>query len=126
MPTAVVSHEEIAQRLQSGPNIWIAVADGDMDRVKFLLEHGNVTPTSKDMAEYTPIHAAASYSQHDLLRFLLSYPGVSKDAVNVRDEDGDTPLYFCEDLATAQLLVTELGADVKVVNDQNLTVSRNV
>ncbi|WFD44033.1 hypothetical protein MPSI1_002698 [Malassezia psittaci] len=121
MPAAVVSKEEIAQRLQSGANIWIAVADGDIDRVKFLLEHGNVTPTSGDMAKYTPIHAAASYSRHDLLRYLLSYPGVSKDAVNVRDEDGDTPLYFCEDLATAQLLVTEFGADVKIVNDQNLT-----
>ena len=122
MPTAVASQEEIAQRLQSGPNIWISVADGDKERVKLLLEQGHATPTSRDMVRYTPIHAAASYARHDLLRFLLTYPGVSKDAVDVRDEDGDTPLYFCEDVATAQLLVTELGADVKVVNEQNLTV----
>lgn len=124
MPTATPSQEEIAERVHNGPNIWIAVADGDEERVKLLLEHGGVTPVTGDMVQYTPIHAAASYGRHDLLRLLLRYPGVAKDAVNVRDEDGDTPLFFCEDRPTAELLVTEFGADPSLQNDEGITVRR--
>lgn len=124
MPTATPSQEEFAERVQNGPNIWIAVADGDEERVKLLLEHSGVTPVTGDMVQYTPIHAAASYGRHDLLRLLLRYPGVAKDAVNVRDEDGDTPLFFCEDRPTAELLVTEFGADASLENDEGITVRR--
>lgn len=122
MPAAVPSNEEIAARVQQGSNIWIATADGDFGRVKLLLEHGDVSPVSGDMVKYTPIHAAASYGRADLLRFLLTYPNVPNDAVNVRDEDGDTPLFFCEDVETAKLLVTEFNADAQIKNDEGLTV----
>lgn len=123
MPAAVPSKEEIAERVNNGPNIWISVADGDTERVKLLLEHGGVTPVSEDMVKYTPIHAAASYGRHDLLRLLLNYPNVPKDAVDVADEDGDTPLFFCEDVSTARLLVTEFGASTTLKNDEGFTVS---
>ncbi|WFC96213.1 hypothetical protein MBRA1_002869 [Malassezia brasiliensis] len=125
MPTAIPSQEEIAERVRNGSNIWIAVADGDDERVKLLLEHGGVTPVTGDMVQYTPIHAAASYGRHDLLRFLLRYPGVDKNAVNVRDEDGDTPLFFCEDRPTAELLVTEFGADARLQNDEGITAAQH-
>lgn len=67
MPAPVPSQEEIAAKVREGPNIWIAAGDGDLDRVKLLLEHGGVTPTSADFSKYTPIHAAASYGRAELL-----------------------------------------------------------
>lgn len=136
MPAAVPSKEEIATSVAGGPNVWIAAGEGNMERVKFLLEHGGtaptntgVTPTSGDAAKYTPIHAAASYAHHDLLyvalltrRYLLTYPGVAKDAVDVEDADGDTPLFFCEDIPTATLLLEEFHADANHKNADGLTV----
>ncbi|WFD40460.1 uncharacterized protein MJAP1_003446 [Malassezia japonica] len=125
MPAPVPSQEEIAAKVREGPNVWIAAGDGDLDRVKLLLEHGGVTPTSADFSKYTPIHAAASYGRAELLRFLLTYPNVSKDAVNVTDDDGETPLFFCEDVPTAKLLVDEFHADASRKNHEGLTAAEN-
>ena len=58
----------------------------------------------------------------DRSRLLLSYKNEPQSSCNVRDEDGDTPLFFAEDVPTAQLLV-ELGADAKLKNDEGLTAA---
>ena len=58
---------DVVRSVSEGANIWIAASDGDLGRVRFLLEHGDVVPTSADAARYTPIHAAASYAKHDVL-----------------------------------------------------------
>ena len=43
--------------------------------------------------------------------------------VNVKDSDGDTPLYTVESLSTAQWLVQH-GATVDMKNNEDLSVSR--
>ena len=58
----------------------------------------------------------------DRSRLQLSYKNEPQSSCNVRDEDGDTPLFFAEDVPTAQLLV-ELGADAKLKNDEGLTAA---
>ncbi|KAI6008137.1 hypothetical protein F5J12DRAFT_905252 [Pisolithus orientalis] len=70
-------------------NIWIAAGDA-------------ISPNAPDPFTYTPMHAAASYGQHQVLSYLVSKGG----DVNVTDEDGDTPLYTVENVETAQWLIS--------------------
>lgn len=116
---------EAVSAVSSGANVWVAVADGDIERVKFLLEHEGMTPTSKDESGYTPLHAAASYNQYVLLRYLLEQADDAKGAINVIDNDGDTPLFFCDVLETAKLVVEEYGADPKHRNHEGLSAAQN-
>ncbi|KAI0691519.1 ankyrin repeat-containing domain protein [Cerioporus squamosus] len=97
--------------VQHEKNIWVAAGDGDIERVRELIEVHSISPNVPDPNTYTPMHAAASYGHLDILEYLISRGG----DVNVTDEDGDTPLYVVENVRTAQFLV-EHGA---VVNRQN-------
>lgn len=49
----------------------------------------------------------------------------TNNAVDVTDNDGDTPLFFAEKLDTAKLLVDDLGADPTHRNDAGLTAAEN-
>lgn len=75
-----------------------------------------------DSTGYTLLHAAASYSALDLLRALVT---TYKADANVRDADGDTPLFYAESAEVARCLVEELGADVSVVNEEGVGVREN-
>ncbi|ODV87105.1 hypothetical protein CANARDRAFT_194304 [[Candida] arabinofermentans NRRL YB-2248] len=98
-------------------NIWVAAADDRFDTVKNLIESGEYTANSKDPNGYTPIHAATSYSNLKLLKFLILE---CNGDVNIQDNDGDTPLHHVEDVETAKLLV-ELGADINIKNKGGLS-----
>ncbi|KAF9565220.1 ankyrin [Agrocybe pediades] len=93
-------------------NIWVAAGDGDLDRVRVLIEQHSLSPNMPDPNSYTPMHAAASYGHIHVLEYLISRGG----DVNITDSDGDTPLYTVENVETARFLV-EHGA---VVARQNL------
>ncbi|KAK7033062.1 ankyrin [Favolaschia claudopus] len=82
-------------------NIWVAAGDGELDRVRHLIEHESVSPNAPDPFTYTPMHAAASYGQLQVLEYLISCGG----DVNVEDSDGDTPIYTVENVETARFLV---------------------
>ncbi|KAK0542064.1 hypothetical protein OC846_001718 [Tilletia horrida] len=122
-------------------NIWVAAGEGDLDSVRHLLEHqAHLTPTTPDDFSYTPLHAAASYAQLDMLRFLLTHPkaasyqppesdvpgvpALTGGAVNVQDSDGDTPLFVCEAVEPARVLIEEFGADPRHVNLEGKTAAR--
>ncbi|KIY43961.1 ankyrin [Fistulina hepatica ATCC 64428] len=92
-------------------NIWVAAGDGDLARVKV-----SISPNAPDLHTYTPMHAAASYGRHEVLEYLISKGG----DVNATDEDGDTPLYTVEDVATAQLLVRH-GATIDRTNAEGVS-----
>lgn len=64
------------------------------------------------------MHAAASYAHLELLEYLISVGG----DINLRDDDGDTPLYVVESVDAARWLV-EHGADASITNDEGLTAS---
>ena len=57
-------------------------------------------------------------------RFLLAHEKAGENAVNVRDEDDETPLFFCEDVPTAKLLL-ELGADAALQNKSGMSAAEN-
>ncbi|CAI4057366.1 hypothetical protein N7582_000841 [Saccharomyces uvarum] len=101
-------------------NIWVAASDGNVERVESILRDSNgaMTPQSKDVNGYTPMHAAAAYGHADLLKKLCS---VYNGDINVLDNDGDTPLHHVEDVATARLIVEELGGNVTIRNAEGQT-----
>lgn len=57
-------------------------------------------------------HAAASYAHTDIIEFLVKEAGAT---VDIRDNDGDTPLLFVEKPEVYELLIA-LGADANVRN----------
>jgi ankyrin repeat protein len=64
------------------------------------------------------MHASASYAHTDILEYLISVGG----DINLRDDDGDTPLYVVESLEMARWMI-ERGAQWGVVNEEGLSVS---
>lgn len=105
-------------------NIWIAASEGSIPHVAYFLHADrSLTPTSPDSNTYTPLHAAASYSHINLLRYLLKHNTIKPGDVDVQDDDGDTPLFLVEDVETAKVLVEEFGADAHRKNKEGLSVS---
>lgn len=100
-------------------NIWVAAADNQVKIVESYLDSGNFKPDVKDPNGYTPIHAAASYGHIGLLKTLISRGG----DINVQDNEGDTPLHHVEDVKTAKIMITELGADYKLKNNEGQTAA---
>lgn len=115
-------------------NIWTAASEGDAARVAELVESGQSTappaarappdptpaglsPSIPDENTYTPLHAAASYSHTDILRYLVSKGG----DINTVDGDGETPLFLVETAETARVVV-ELGGDPRWKNVEGMTV----
>lgn len=59
-------------------------------------------------------HAAASYGHAEIIEFLVRHAGA---IIDIRDEEGDTPLLFCEKPEIYELLVS-LGADAGARNTE--------
>ncbi|KAJ9626597.1 hypothetical protein H2203_004230 [Taxawa tesnikishii (nom. ined.)] len=79
--------------------------------------------SAQDRHGYSLLHAATSYNHPDLLRALVQDYAASP---NLRDEDGETPLFAAEDMAVARVLVEELGADADARNDDGQTVDEKL
>ncbi|EGG12844.1 uncharacterized protein MELLADRAFT_101421 [Melampsora larici-populina 98AG31] len=101
-------------------NIWVAASDGDLERVKELVESG-ISPMIADENTYTPLHAAVSWNHHSILNYLISKGG----NINITDEDGDTPLFSVEDLETAKYVI-ELGGNPFHRNTSGLTAAEHL
>ncbi|KAG5638896.1 hypothetical protein H0H81_008955 [Sphagnurus paluster] len=112
-------------------NIWVAAGDGDLARVQHLVESQGkcpsahlalahpspgLSPNIPDPFSYTPMHAAASYAQLDVLAYLISRGG----DVNITDDDGDTPLYTVENIDTARFLIDH-GATIARHNTDGIS-----
>ncbi|KAK9458965.1 ankyrin [Lipomyces oligophaga] len=98
-------------------NLWIAASDNNRAAIEALFLSGKNKPNDRDPYGYTALHAAASYSHNDLLRYLVEQGG----DVNITDEEGETPLFAVENPETAKILVEELGADWKIKSEAGET-----
>ncbi len=102
-------------------NIWVSASDGDLARVSHLVEKEGIDVNAQDESGYSPIHAAASYGQHQLLAYLIS-----KGAdVHLRDADGDTPLLVCDDPECFEELLKH-GADLNAQNSEGNGIADRV
>lgn len=77
----------------------------------------------QDEHGYSILHAAASYNHLDLLRTLVNEFKVDS---NIRDEDGETPLFVVETVEAAQALTDELGVDPYIRNDEGMTAEEKI
>ena len=93
-------------------NIWVAASDGNINAVKALIESGTHVVNEQDNNGYSAIHAAASYGHEELIRYLIS----NGADVNLKDNDGDTPILLCEEPEIFTILKS-YGADPTAVND---------
>ncbi|KAH7884508.1 ankyrin repeat-containing domain protein [Phlebopus sp. FC_14] len=75
-----------------------------------------LSPNAPDPFTYTPMHAAASYGQLEILSYLVNHGG----DVNITDEDGDTPIYTVENIETAQWLINH-GAVIDRRNHEGVS-----
>ena len=87
-----------------------------------LAQHPHLA-SARDAHGYSLAHAAASYNELAVLRALVQTHQVD---VNLRDEDGETPLFAAETAAVAQCLVQELGADPDARNAEGKTAEDKI
>ncbi|KZF18829.1 ankyrin repeat protein [Xylona heveae TC161] len=96
------------------PNPFLLAAE-DAPSLLPLLRSNPSLAAGQDDTGYSLLHAAASYNHISLLRALVRDFNVN---VNIRDEDGETPLFVVERPEIAECLVEELGADLNAKNDE--------
>lgn len=102
-------------------NIFILAADNSPSLLP-LLRSNTALASSQDEHGYSILHAAASYNHINLLRTLLNEYHVD---VNMKDEDGETPLFVVETVEAAQILV-QSGADLTIKNDEGVTAEEKI
>ncbi|KAF9145605.1 hypothetical protein BGX30_007940 [Mortierella sp. GBA39] len=101
-------------------NIWLAASDGDLAAVKTFINEKGVSINAQDEFGYSALHAAASYGHKELITYLLE----NSADVNIQDPEGDSPLFVCETVDIAEMLV-KAGADAKHVNENEMTAAEN-
>ena len=104
-------------------NPYVLIADGKALDVLSLLEQDRSIASVQDEHGYSLLHAAASYNEVDLLRKLVRDYKVD---VDVRDQDNETALFSVETVASAKVLVEELGADPLVTGDDGRTPAQAI
>ncbi|KAH7056462.1 ankyrin repeat-containing domain protein [Linnemannia elongata] len=101
-------------------NIWLAASDGDLAAVKAFINEKGVSINAQDEFGYSALHAAASYGHKELITYLLE----NGADVNIQDPEGDSPLFVCETVDIAEMLV-KAGADAKHINENEMTAAEN-
>lgn len=104
------------------PNPYLLAADNSPALLPLLRENPALA-ASQDEHGYSLVHAAASYNHLDLLRALVKEFNVN---VDLKDEDNETALFVVETEDAAQVLVEELGADVKHRGAEGLTAREKI
>lgn len=96
--------------------LWAAaVYDGDVDKVKSLIDKVDVKSKNKALIE------AATYRNKDLVNYLLT---VSDINVNTQDDDGLTPLMaavISEDINIVKPFLKASGVDLNVQDNEGRT-----
>lgn len=104
------------------PNPLTLAADNNPKLLPLLHSNPSLAAT-QDEHGYSLVHAAVSYNHLDLLKAVVNDFHVD---VNIKDEDGETPLFVVETVEAAQLLLEELGADHKATNDDGQTAEEKI
>ena len=104
------------------PNPFLLAADNAPTLLPLLRSTPSLA-SSQDPHGYSLLHAAASYNHLSLLRTLVTEFHVD---VNIKDEDGETPLFVVETVEAAQCLVEELKADASVRNAEGVTAEEKI
>ena len=96
----------------NGMNPFMLAADGSAKLLPLLRSNPSLA-SIQDEHGYSLLHAAASYNHIELLKTLVHE---FKLDANIKDEDGETPLFVVETIEAARILIEDLGADFMVRN----------
>jgi ankyrin repeat protein len=106
-------------------NPWTAAANGNLELLQHSLQHLNLHVTAADEGQgYTIFHAASSYSQLDILEWLLSQAATEEERqllVNAVDHEGDSALHYAGTAASARFLVERANIDINIKNEADMT-----
>lgn len=96
---------------------WMAASEGNLALLQHALTTLSMPITVADENGYTLLHAAASYDQIEIIRFLLG------NSVNIHatDNDGDSALHYAGKAQTAQILIEVGKANPNQVNQEGKT-----
>ncbi len=104
--------------LNVDPELHIAAYEGDVERVKKLLEKG-ADPNARNVVSWTPLHVAASKNHIEIAKLLLEH-GADP---NIQNKNGDTPLHVAarEGYVDVVELLLKHGADPNAKNEYGWT-----
>ena len=105
--------------------IFSAASEGNLPLLQSAMSRLNFSPTTADENGYTLLHAASSYSQLGILKFLLdnldrNNPGCTA-FVNAGDNEGDSVLHYAGSADAARMLIEDGRIDPNKVNSQGKT-----
>lgn len=106
----------------ASPNPFTLAADESPSLLPLLRSDPHLA-SSQDSHGYSLLHAAASYNHLELLRTLISEFHVNP---NIKDEDGETPLFVVETVEAAQILLEEAKIDPHIKNAEGITAEEKI
>ncbi|CAI4222177.1 unnamed protein product [Auanema sp. JU1783] len=92
-----------ARQCDGSTFLHVAASNGYYDVAAYLLKCG-VSPLARDNDLWQPIHAAACWSQPDLIELLCEYGG----DITAKTATGEMPIDLCEDMTTQSVINTML------------------
>mmetsp|Transcript_24031 Transcript_24031/g.56718 ORF Transcript_24031/g.56718 Transcript_24031/m.56718 type:complete len:175 (-) Transcript_24031:495-1019(-) len=105
--------------------IFSAASEGNLPLLQTAMSKLNFIPTTADENGYTLLHAASSYSQLGILKFLLdNLDRNNPDCtifVNAGDNEGDSALHYAGNVDAARMLIEDGRIDPNRVNSQGKT-----
>lgn len=99
---------------------WMAASEGSLVLLQHCLQtmaSQGLTVNAADENGYTLFHAAASYSQMEILQFLV-HQNVNVQAV---DNDGDSALHHADSVSAAQFLIQVAKVNPLIANAEGKT-----
>jgi ankyrin repeat protein len=107
--SVVDSHSALQREQTVDPSTpFLAASEGNLALMQASLQMLQQPLTVQDDNHYTLLHAAASYGQVAVVRFLLQpQHNLPLSFINATDHDGDTALHYATNVETAKLLVQD-------------------
>jgi ankyrin repeat protein len=104
--SASASHPTHQQQSVDPSTPFLAASEGNLALMQYSLQMLQQPLTVQDENRYTLLHAAASYGQIEVIRFLIQQK-LDPAFTNAVDHDGDTALHYAANVETAKLLVQD-------------------
>uniref|UniRef100_A0A7S4AXG2 Ankyrin repeat-containing protein n=1 Tax=Pseudo-nitzschia australis TaxID=44445 RepID=A0A7S4AXG2_9STRA len=105
--------------------IFSAASEGNLALLQSSMAQMNFNVTTADENGYTLLHAASSYNQLRILKFILDNLDRNNPnciaSINAGDNDGDTALHYAGSVDAARMLIEDGRTDARKVNSQGKT-----